>query len=114
MGLWILTRLKLRTDQVTTHRSSSRGQFVLVRLDKREKYTIQAKNALLCMCSNCIVYLCYPVSLMDINKITVVVVVVLTSGHFQEKYMYSFCFIVGYFYVITQCPKVNKHSTKCA
>ena len=63
MGLWIITRLKLRTDQMRTHRPSSRGQFVLVRLDKREKYTIQAKKALLFMCSNCIAYLGYPVSL---------------------------------------------------
>ena len=63
MGLWIITRLKLRTDQMTTHRPFSRDQFILVRLDKREKYTIQAKKALLLMCSSCIAYLCYPVSL---------------------------------------------------
>ena len=63
MGLWIITRLKLRTDQMTTHGPSSGGQFVLVRLDKREKYTFQAKKALLCMRSNCIAYLCYSVSL---------------------------------------------------
>ena len=63
MGLWIITRFMLRTDQMTTHRPSFRGQFVLVRLDKSEKYTIQAKKALLFMCSNCIAYLCYPVSL---------------------------------------------------
>ena len=54
MGLWIITRLKLRTDQVMTHRPSSRDQFVLVRLDKIEKYTIQAKMALLLMFSRCI------------------------------------------------------------
>ena len=64
MGLWIIARLKLRTDQMTTHHPSSRGQFVLVRLDKREKYTIHAKKALLFMGSNCIVYLCYPLSLV--------------------------------------------------
>ena len=67
MGSWIISRLKLRTDQVTTHRPSSRGQFVLVRLDK-EKYTNQAKKALLFMCSNCIAYLCYPVSLGDVSN----------------------------------------------
>ena len=63
MGVWIITRLKLRRDQMTTHRPSSRDQFVLVRLDKREKYTIQAKKALQLMFSGCIAYLCYPVSL---------------------------------------------------
>ena len=64
MGLWIITRLKLRTDQMTMHRPSSWDQFVLVRLDKREKYTIQAKKALLLMFSGCIAYLCYPESLL--------------------------------------------------
>ena len=65
MGLRIITRLKLRTYQMTTHCPSFQGQFVLVWLDKREKYTIQAKRALLFICSNCIAYLCYPVSLAD-------------------------------------------------
>ena len=31
MDLWIITRLKLRTDQMMTHRLSSRDQNVLVR-----------------------------------------------------------------------------------
>ena len=45
MGSWIITRLKLRTDQMTTHRDSSRDQNVLVRLDKKGIYTNQAKLA---------------------------------------------------------------------
>ena len=71
MGLWIISRLKLRTDQMMTHDPSSRDQFVLVRLDKREKYTIQAKKALLLMYSSCIAYLSHPVSSSIISKICI-------------------------------------------
>ena len=39
MGLWIITRLKLRTDQMTTHGPSSRSQSVQIGLE----YTKETK-----------------------------------------------------------------------